>query len=155
MKNIRADLTGLTAGTNNTLNVAVAQDSATLAVPQDVTRQSKIYRIWCEIWVQASADVAVGTTIAYEAYLMKNPGVNLTVPTPGTVGTSNEKKFVFKIWKGLLVAHTVGMGYTWRGWIKIPKVYQRMGSNDAIQFVSLSTGTNAIQCTNFIYKWFT
>ncbi len=108
-----------------------------------------------ELWVYASATTTPGVTTGYDAYLIKNPGNNLTPPIPSTTGSSNEKKFIFKEWKGLTGARTEGsLPYSWRGWIKVPKRYQRMGADDRWQLVSIATGVNVIQCTNFVYKWY-
>ncbi len=154
-KNSVSLLLGGTAGATLISDIVDTQDSATLAVADDVQRGCIIKAVWCELWVRASADVAVGTTTAFEAYIIKNPGANLTPPVPGTQGTSNEKKFIFKSWKGLIGAQADSwhQPYSWKGWIRIPKIYQRFGANDKLQIISLGTGTNTVQCTLFIYKW--
>ncbi len=154
MKNVINNFTALPAGVGNLL-MAVAQDTATLAVAQDVERGCNIKAIWLEIWIYDSAESAVGVTSGIDFYIWKNPGSNLTPPIPGTTGTSNEKKFVFKEWKGLTGARTQGSPpYAWRGWIRIPKRYQRMGSNDIIELRFNATGAAKILCTSIIYKWY-
>ncbi len=154
-KNSVSLLTGITAGTTGTVDIVDTQDSATLAVVDDVQRGCIIKAVWVELYARASADIDVAVTTAFEAYIIKNPGANLTVPTPGTQGSSNEKKFIIKTWKGLIEAQAGGlhMPYIWKGWVRIPKGYQRFGANDKLSFVSLPTGTNIVQCTLFIYKW--
>ncbi len=144
-----------TAGATLITDIVDTQDSATLAVADDVQRGCIVKAVYCELWVRASEDIAVGVTTAFEAYIIKNGGNNLTPPVPGTQGTSNEKKYIFKSWKGLIGAQTASwhQPYSWKGWIKIPKIYQRFGANDKLQLVSLSTGSNMVQCTLFIYKW--
>ncbi len=156
-KNVVDVIIGNAAGTNSTTILARAVDAATNAVAVDVTRGCKIYRIWVEIWVYATQEVAVGVTTQIDGFIIKNPGANLTVPSPGTVGTSNEKKFVFKESKGLIGARTEGATpyQFWRGWIRIPKTYQRMGADDLIQLVLRPTGTTSVTCLKCIYKWFT
>ncbi len=154
-KNSISLLTGEIAGTNTNEIIALTVDAAANATANEVTRGSHIYRIWLEFWVNTTVDSAIGVTNAFEMYICKNPGANLTLPTPGTVGTSNEKKFVFKEWKGLIGARTDGYPpYYWRGWIKVPKIYQRMGADDTFNLVSLSSGVNAINCRKIVYKWF-
>ncbi len=154
-KNIVSNFTAVITGAQTNLDIAVAQDSPTLAVVDDVERGCVIKAIWMELWVYTSAETAVGVTNGYDAYLIKNPGNNLTPPIPSTTGSSNEKKFIFKEWKGLTGPRTQGsLPYSWRGWIKVPKRYQRMGADDRWQLVSIATGTNVIQCTNFVYKWY-
>ncbi len=155
-KNVVSAFTALTADTNGTLAIATAQDNPTLAVTSDVQFGCKIKAIWVEFWTYATQDVGEGVTTGLDVYIIKNPGSNLTNPTPGTVGSSNEKKFVFRTWKGLIGQRTDGSPpYNFRGWIKIPRIYQRFGANDVLSFVFRSTGSNIIMCTNFIYKYYT
>ncbi len=88
-------------------------------------------------------------------YLMKNPGANLTAPQVFTVGTSNEKKFVFRQWQFMTMRNQEGNPpFHWEGWIKIPKRYQRMGTDDLIHLTqgnSNAAGHISVQC---IYKWY-
>ncbi len=154
-KNVVTSFSAGAASAKVGITIAQAVNAADNTVTKEVTRDCHIYKIWAELWISATAEVTVGTTNGIDAYIFKNPGTNLTSPVPGTVGSSNEKKFVFKTWKGLIGARTQGFpAYTWRGWIKVPKVYQRMGTDDLIQFVFQSTGVATIVCNNFIYKWF-
>ncbi len=154
MKNVVNTFAALPAGTGNVL-VANAVDSATLASSVAVERGCSIKAIWLEIWIYDSALVSVGTTSGIDFYIWKNPGANLTPPIPGTEGTSNEKKFIFKSWKGLTGARTEGSPpYAWRGWIRVPKRYQRMGSDDNIDLRFNATGASKILCVNLIYKWY-
>ncbi len=154
-KNIVSAFTAATAGTKTAILIAEAQDSPTLAVTQDVERGCSIKAIWIEFWVSATAEAAVGITHGIDMYLFKNPGSNLTSPIPGTEGSSNEKRFIFKVWKGLIGARTQGFQpYSWKGWIKIPKGKQRMAVNDIWQLVFQSTGVNVLVCHKFVYKWY-
>ncbi len=154
-KNMPNSFVAAAAGANTVVVIAQAVDSATNTGPTEVERGCKIFRVWIELWVYNSATTTVGVTTGIDMYIIKNPGDNLTVPNPGSVGTSNEKKFVFKTWKGLIGARTEGSPpYTFRGWVKIPKIYQRMGADDKLQLVIRPTGIAAIVCNNFIYKWF-
>ena len=86
-------------------------------------------------------------------YLMKNPGDNLTPPGGFAVGTSNEKKFVIRQWTAMTMRNQDGNPpYHWEGWIKVPKLYQRMGTDDTWNIVfgaDTSTGHGFI---NVIYK---
>ncbi len=155
-KNSISRLDGIVAATKTDLDIVTSVDAAANASAAQVTRGSKVFRIWMEFWVEATENITLGVTNSFDGYLIKNPGDNLTTPTPGTQGTSNEKKFIFKTWKGLItpVRTNGGPFYTWKGWIPVPRVYQRMGADDTIQFVVISTGTNMLVCTQVIYKWF-
>jgi len=155
-KNVVSNLTAGAASTAVAFNLALAVNAADNTVVTQVTRRSKIYKIWVEMWASASATAAEGVSTTFEAFIIKNPGANLTVPVPGTIGSSNEKKFIFKTWKGLTASRKEGFPpYTWKGWIKIPKVYQRMGTDDVIQIVFVFVGAAGILCTNVVYKWYT
>ncbi len=154
-KNIVSLFTAAAAAANTAVTIATAVDAAANTSVTEVTRGCKIFKIWVELWIYASEIQAVGITNGFDAYIIKNPGANLTPPSPGAVGSSNEKKFVFKSWKGLTATRTEGGPmYGWKGWIKVPKVYQRMGADDTIALVFRPTGAAIITCLNAIYKWY-
>ncbi len=145
-------------GTTTTLlqtDIAVAQDSASVAVPQDVERGCTINNIWYSVDFCGLAASGLNNDIT--AYIWKNPGNNLTAPGPGTYGTSNEKKFIFKNFHAMVMRNQDGNAPVhWEGWLKVPKQYRRMGTADKIEFVvanSISGGTGHFS-VNFIYKWF-
>ncbi len=155
IKNSVSALTGLVDGANTVQNIAIATDTATTASSTSVDNGSIIKAIWIEFWINATATAAAGVTNAVELYLSKNPGNNLTMPTPGTQGSSNEKKFIIKSWKGLVGTRVEGYpAYSWKGWVKIPKVYQRMGTDDHWQLNVLMTGVAGLICELFVYKWY-
>ncbi len=155
MKNVVSNVTAGTAGTTVVVDIAKSVDAAALANATEVTRGCKIFKIWVELWYRQSETIIPGVTTVLDMYIWKNPGNNLTPPTPGTTGTSNEKKFVFKEFKGLTGVQTQGSEpYTWKGWLKIPKVYQRMGSDDQLEIVFAESGSDGILCSKFIYKWY-
>ncbi len=154
-KNVVPNVTAGVAATQVNVIIARAVNAADNTIPTEVTRGSHIKAIWFEMTARPTSESATGVSTLIDALIIKNPGNNLTVPIPGTVGTSNEKKYVFKIWRAVIGAHTQGYpAYRWAGWIKIPKRYQRMGTDDVFQFSFFFTGVAGIVCTNFIYKWF-
>ncbi len=143
---------GVVAATNLARTIAVATANPDNTVSTEVQNGSKIFRIFFEWWYYGLS--AANTNDIVDAYIIKNPGTNLTVPNPGSVGTSNEKKFVFKTFKGLGGNKSLGgTPYHFRGWIKVPKTLQRMGTDDAIQFVVRSP-TTGNSCFHAVYKWF-
>ncbi len=155
IKNVSNAVTAAPAATNTFVLIAKAVNTPLSTVTTDVSQGCLIKAIWIELWVRASEEDAVGLSTFFDGYIWKNPGANLTAPGPASVGSSNEKKFVFKQWKGLIGAGTQGFpAYFWKGWLKIPKIYQRMGTDDLLQFVFRSEGTASLTCTNFIYKWY-
>ncbi len=151
-KNMPNAVLGIAAATTVTHVIAVAVDAAANTTANEVTRGCKIFKIYLEFWYYGQAVGPVNDII--DAYIIKNPGNNLTVPTPSTVGTSNEKKFVFREWKGLVGRKADGgVPYQFKGWLKIPKVYQRMGADDQLQFVIRSPTVGDL-CIHTIYKWY-
>ncbi len=133
----------------NILAKAVTAPSNT--VDTDCHRGGQIKAIWVSLDFCGLAASGINSRII--AYLMKNPGANLTPPGVFAVGTSNEKKFVFKMWSQMVMRNQDGNPpYHWEGWVKVPKRYQRMGTDDTIVFViglSNDTGHGFI---NVIYK---
>ncbi len=110
------------------------------------------------VWVSLDVCGLLGTGVLNVAdiYIMKNPGNNLTPPLASAVGSSNEKKFVFKAWRAMIMRNQDGnVPYHWEGWLKIPKRYQRMGTDDVLELVVACTAaaTGHI-ATQFIYKWY-
>ncbi len=157
IKNSISGLDASAAATKDTIEIAkaVAQGVYNNLNQTEVTHGSHITKIWCELWVEGTADVTLGTTYSFDGYIWKNAGNNLTSPTPGTQGTSNEKRFIFKTWKGLItnVRTNGGPFYTWKGWIHIPKPMQRMATDDRIEMIWIPTGGAALVCNQWIYKW--
>ncbi len=141
---------GTTIATSTICN---AVDSAVLATATEVERGCNIKAIWCSIDFCGLA--ATGVLQSTTVYLMKNPGANLTPPLPRSEGTSNEKKFIFKTWNQMTMRNQDGNPpYHWEGWVKIPRQYQRFGSNDTLSINTACTNAAGHFSGSFIYKWF-
>ncbi len=151
MKNVVSDSEAYTTATTTTI-LAKAVDSPTTAVDRDVSRGCIIKALWISIDFCGLA--ATGALQTCEVFLIKNPGQNLTPPNPFTQGPSNEKKFIIKTWSAMTMRNQDGNPpYHWEGWVKLPKRYQRMGTDDRWQLnggMSTLTGHMSVQC---IYKW--
>ncbi len=133
--------------------LAIAKDTPTTAVVTEVKRGSTIKSIWLSIDVCGLAGTGVLQTTSF--YLFKNPGNNLTPPSPRTEGSSNEKKFIFKSWNAMTMRNQDGnTPYHWEGWVKIPKRYQRMGTDDKIVLVFIATTAAGHGSIQAIYKWY-
>ncbi len=140
--------------TTQQLVIAKAKDSPLTSVNSDVQRGCSIKAIWC------SFDICgTGTSGAIQKsglYIIKNPGNNLSIPGVFSVGTSNEKKFIFKQWQFMTMRNQDGNPpFHWEGWIKIPKRYQRFGTDDLLQMVWANDTTTGHFTSQFIYKWYT
>ncbi len=133
------DGTFTTSTTNQQKILAKAVTAPSNTVDNDCHRGGTIKAIWLSLdFCGLAASGVIQNTVVY---IMKNPGDNLTEPGVFAVGTSNEKKFVFKMWSQMTMRNQDGNPpYHWEGWIKIPKRYQRMGTDDTI---TLNLGCNA------------
>ncbi len=153
IKNVANNQQGL-SGTAINFRLAKAVTSPAPTVQTDVSHGCIIKALYCFIDVCGLAGTGV-LNIA-DFFLMKNPGDNLAAPDPISQGTSNEKKFIFKTWRFMIMRNQDGnMPFHWEGWIKIPKRYQRMGTDDTIMFrAQCSAGVTGHVSSQFIYKWY-
>ncbi len=153
IKNVANEAFGITS-TITTKNLAKAVTSPSPTSKIDVSHGCIIKAIWISLDVCGIG--GSGVLNNHYSYLMKNPGANLTPPSPDSIGGSNEKKFIFKVWNSMIMRNQDGnLPYHWEGWVKIPKLYQRMGTDDTltwnVQCTSGLTGHAQIQA---IYKWY-
>ena len=125
----RVTSAGGLSGTTSAINFAKAVTSPSPTVTTDVSHGCIIQAIWLNIDVCGLAGSGV-LNIA-DFYLFKNPGANLTAPAPLSVGSSNEKRFVVKQWRAMIMANADGNNpFHWEGWLLVPKKFQRMGTDD-------------------------
>ncbi len=152
MKNV-VDTTASTGTSTANLLLAKAVNTPLSTNASDVSQGCIIKALWISVDVCGLA--ATGVLQRTNFYLIKEPGDNLTPPSPFSVGTSNEKKFVIKQWQVMTMRSQDGnTPFHWEGWIKIPKRYQRMGTDDVWRFpfeTSTAAGHLSLQC---IYKWY-
>ncbi len=151
-KNVVQDIETVTSSTQAT-NLVLTKDTATNIVEEEVQRGCKIFGLNLSFDICGTG--TSGTIQKTNVYLIKNPGSNLTVPSVFSVGTSNEKKFVFRQWSFMTMRNQDGNPpFHIEEYVKIPRVYQRMGADDTIQLVWANdtlTGHLTWQC---IYKWY-
>ncbi len=145
------DAVGGTSTVNSVRLLAKAVTAPSNTITTDCHRGAIIKAIWCSIDFCGLA--ASGVRQNTMAYLIKNPGDNLTPPGVFAVGSSNEKKFVFKMWSQMTMRNQDGNPpYHWEGWVRIPKRYQRMGTDDTISYVIGTDADTGHQIINAIYK---
>ncbi len=153
MKNVTLAFGGLSSTITNNV-IAIAVDAPLTTVNNQVQRGAVIKAIY--IILDVCGLGGTGVLNNFQGYLIKNPGANLTNPNPGTEGTSNEKKFIFKTWAGMIMRNQDGNApLHWEGWVKIPRRYQRMGTDDTLEVALICTA--AVTGHFFlktIYKWF-
>ncbi len=149
-KHIVDDSIAVTTINQSTL-IAKAVTAPSNTITTDCHRGGIIKAIW--ISIDFCGTTTSGVQQNTMAYLMKNPGDNLTPPGVFVVGSSNEKKFVFKTWTSMTMRNQEGNPpYHWEGWVKIPKRYQRMSTDDIFEItVGNNIGTGHFY-VNSIYK---
>ncbi len=137
-----------------TAEIAIAKDSPINTVNAEVKRGCYIKAIWVSFDVCGTGTSGIiQKTILY---VFKNTGNNLTPPGPATVGTSNEKRFVIKMWQFMTMRNQDGNPpFHWEGWVRIPKSMQRMATDDKWQFVWANDSLTGHLTSQFIYKWYT
>ncbi len=140
--------------TTQVSELVLTKDSPVNTAANEVRRGCSVNSIWLSFDCCGLAGTGVRQVTAL--YLIKDPGSNLIVPSPLTVGTSNEKKFVIKQWKYMTMRNQDGNPpYHWEGWISIPKGYQRMGADDKLTLVFITDTSVGHLTGQAIYKWFT
>ncbi len=153
IKNVVSGQGGIST-TETAIEIAKAVDTPASATGPSEVSQGSIIKA-----VHVSLDVCglAGTGVLQRTgcYIIKNPGANLTIPSAFSVGTSNEKKYVFKQWQYMTMRNQDGINPNhWEGWLKIPKRYQRFGTDDVLSLVHEVSGSTGHIVTQFIYKWY-
>ncbi len=143
-----------TTGTKQKLIIAKAVNTPLSTNNNDVSNGCIIKAIWLSL--DGCGLGGTGVLNNQNFYIMKNPGDNLTEPSPISWGTSNEKKFIFKSWKFMIMRNQDGnVPFHWEGWIRIPKLYQRMGTDDTIILEVINTAAVTGHFSmEAIYKWY-
>ncbi len=152
MKNYQVANIGISGTQTNTILIK-AVDNPTNIVQEDVQKGAIVKAIW--ISLDACGLGGTGVLNMFDAYLIKNEGANLTPPLPISYGASNEKKFIFKTWGGMIMRNQDGNAPVhWEGWVKIPKRYQRFGADDLLQLVSMSSASLTGHAGyRWLFKW--
>ncbi len=145
------DTTIAVVSTNVSFIFAKAVTAPSNTIDTDCHRGGIIKAVWVSLDFCGLAATGVNQRIV--CYMMKNPGNNLTPPGVLAVGTSNEKKWVFKMWSAMTMRNQDGNPpYHWEGWVKIPKRYQRMGTDDVLEITIGANSSTGHFFANFIYK---
>ncbi len=146
------DLTASTGTAVGNVLLAKAVNTPLSTNPSDVSNGCIIQAIWVSFDVCGLA--ATGVLQMTQLYLIKNPGDNLTLPSPQAIGSSNEKKFIIREWKFMTMRNQDGNAPNhWEGWIMVPKRYHRMGTDDTWR-LAFNTSTAAGHFSSqIVYKW--
>ncbi len=153
IKNVFNFTAGL-SGTVGSSTFAKAVTSPNPTVTNDVSHGCTIKAVY--VVIDACGLAGTGVLNVFDAYILKNPGANLSGPNPISQGSSNEKKFIIKSWRAMIMRNQDGnVPYHWEGWVKLPRRYHRMGTDDTWSFVfQYTTAVTGHVSGQFIYKWF-
>ncbi len=154
-KNIVQEISGIAAAATETVAIISAKDvMPSLSDTVGCTVGARVNQIYLEVWMYGAAADNVNSPITW--FLWKNPGTNLTAPSPATAGISDNKKHIFAMGKGQVGNQAAGQpGYLIRGWFSVPKIMRRMGFDDEIQLVIQNSTAGVVNtCKLFIYKWY-
>jgi len=138
------------------LTLALATDTPTLGSHSSVETASKLNGFYIRLEVASNEAIDLGAIPNVYMYVWKNPGGNLTRPTPNAVGVDDNKRFV--VHQEMTMIENKGQGSNARtlfnGVVVVPKGMRRMGPNDKWEVVVLSPALNIVICMQAHYKEF-
>jgi len=139
-------------GVNTSKGLVLAVDAPVIANTTEVVTGSKVNAIYLK--VEAYATTAGALANLY-MIIMKNPGTNLTAPSPAAVGTNDNKKYIIHQEMVMLEQKVNGNPRTlFNGVIVIPRGYRRFGPNDSLNIIVRAPGVNVNVCAQCHYKEF-
>ncbi len=144
----------LTGGTTIHENLIVSKDAPVLANVTECLTGSKVNGIYLRVEV-APNETEVGAIPQVYLAIFKNPGGNLTPINPGSVGSSDDKRFV--IHQEMVMLNNLQGGNPrtlFNGVVAIPKGYRRNGPNDILTVALRSPVLNIAYCIQCHYKEF-
>ncbi len=138
------------------LAFATATDTPTLAATGSVETGSKINGVYLRVEIASNEAIDLGAIPNVYMYVAKNPGANLSMPSPNAVGADDNKRFV--IHQEMSMIENKGQGSNARtlfnGVVVIPKGYRRMGPNDVLFVSVLCPALATVVCVQAHYKEF-
>ncbi len=165
-KNI-SEGSGIIAATTDTvvLNVAVAVESSAVALSDadGVQKNKQVSSFFFSMFFITEGGEVANEVPLVDWYVIKDNGGNLNstgftaagLPTPGTTGTHENKRFIFHTEKALAGggnASLTGVPMAFKGVIRVPKGFQTMRINDRITIIARANFATKF-CAQAIYKW--
>ncbi len=144
---------GIIANIQENINLAKGQDTPSFLVAEEVNIGSHVKSFYLNIQVAASSTAALSNI-----YMMifGNPGQNIgsgSVPNANVIGTDDFRKMVFHQEMIMTEKNTTAMPRTlFRGVIKVPRKFNRIGIKDVITLQLFSPGVTHDYCVQCIYK---
>ncbi len=136
--------------------IVTSDESPVLANVEECEFGSKVNGIYLRMEVASNEAISLGAIPNVYMYFWKNPGGNLTRPTPNNVGVNDNKRFV--IHQEMSMIENKGQGSNARtlfnGVIVIPKGMRRNGPNDIWEVVFQCPALDTAVCIQAHYKEF-
>ncbi len=141
-----------TAGTSVSTNLIKAVDGPVLANREEVETGATVNGIYLKVESYATSSAALAN---FYMYVGKNPGGNLTLPNPNSVGNNDNKRYIIHQEMVMFQKQTNSNPRTiFSGVIAIPRGYKRFGPNDLLVLNVLAPGVNTEVCVQCHYKEF-
>ncbi len=144
---------GTVPATKETIVLVNAVDNAVSTTNNQVTASARVSSIYLNVQVQTSAGTSLNN--AYMA-VYKNPGNQIqaaSIPDANQIGTSNIRKQFFHQEMAMTSDSADSIPITlFRGVLKVPQRYQRMGLADTINLQLFFPGNTFDWCVQCIYK---
>ncbi len=142
----------IAAAATNTENLIITTDTPTLANTKGVETGSKVNGIYLKVEAYATSSAALAN---FYIIIVKNPGGNITNPSPNSVGSNDNKRFVIHQEMVMFQKVTPSNPRTvFNGVIAIPRGYRRFAPNDELNLILESPGVSADYCIQCHYKEF-
>ncbi len=143
---------GTTGGTQSAIELIQATRNPELTSPTNVNVGSTVGSIFISVFVLGTTG---GSSGLVDWFFWKNAGnvfAVANIPDPGNTGINSLRRFIFHEEKGLAATQD-GTPMVFKGVIKIPPRFRRMGENDKLEIRLLTeTGFDAQFCVKAIYK---
>ncbi len=137
------------------LNLAQATDTPTLANVVSIETGAKVNGIYLKVEVASNDPFDAGIIPNVYMIITKNPGGNITIPTPNAVGSNDNKRFV--IHQEMIMLNNLQGGnprVLFNGVVAIPKGYRRFAPNDLLVISFLAPAIDIAVCLQAHYKEF-
>jgi len=136
--------------------LATATDTPTLGSNPSVETGSKINGFYIRFEAASNEAISAGAIPNFYLAVFKNPGGNLTMPSPNAVGVSDNKRFY--IHQEMTMLENKGQGSNARtifnGVVAVPRGMRRMGPLDEWRVQTLCPALDTAQCFQAHYKEF-
>ncbi len=130
------------------VSLAVAVDSAASGTGNQVEKGAKLGAIYLQLQINSTSDASLPSI---DWNITKNPGNNLTLPSPNSAGLADSKRFIFHMEKALGQSDSWPMSF--KGVIKLPPRFCKMSEEDNV-VLRIQCSEAYEFCGISIYKWY-